>query len=67
MRVIDENTVTDAVLEQMSGTADPRLKEVMSQIFPACALISRWRRKRKAPGPAALAPTRRRSPFSVHL
>src|ERR1700722_67821 len=30
MRVIDENTVTDAVVEQMSSTANPRLKEVMS-------------------------------------
>jgi len=29
MRAIDENTVTDAVLEQMASTADPRLKEVM--------------------------------------
>ena len=32
MRVIDENTVTDAVLEQMSSTADPRLKEVMAAL-----------------------------------
>ena len=32
MRVIDENTVTDAVLDQMSSTADPRLKEVMAAL-----------------------------------
>jgi hydroxyquinol 1,2-dioxygenase len=29
MRTIDENTVTDAVLEQMSSTENPRLKEIM--------------------------------------
>ena len=29
MRLMDENTVTDAVLEQMANTQDPRLKEVM--------------------------------------
>jgi hydroxyquinol 1,2-dioxygenase len=32
MRVIDENTVTDAVVEQMSSTANPRLKEVMGAL-----------------------------------
>jgi hydroxyquinol 1,2-dioxygenase len=32
MRVIDENTVTDAVLEQMSTTSDARLKEVMASL-----------------------------------
>jgi len=30
MRAIDENTITDAALEQMSSTPDPRLKEVLS-------------------------------------
>jgi len=30
MRVIDENTITDAVLEQMSSTPSPRLKEIMA-------------------------------------
>ena len=30
MRTIDENTVTDAVLEQMSSTENPRLKEIMA-------------------------------------
>lgn len=28
MKVIDENTITDAVIEQMSGTPDPRLKQI---------------------------------------
>jgi protocatechuate 3,4-dioxygenase beta subunit len=32
MRVIDENTITEAVLEQMSSTPDPRLKEVMAAL-----------------------------------
>src|SRR5579871_1319629 len=32
MRLMDENTVTDAVLEQMENTPDPRLKEVMSSL-----------------------------------
>jgi hydroxyquinol 1,2-dioxygenase len=30
MRTLDEHTITDAVLEQMSTTADPRLKEIMA-------------------------------------
>jgi protocatechuate 3,4-dioxygenase beta subunit len=29
MRAIDHNTITDAALEQMSSTADPRLKQIM--------------------------------------
>lgn len=32
MRLMDENTVTDAVIEQMANTPDPRLKEVMSAL-----------------------------------
>jgi protocatechuate 3,4-dioxygenase beta subunit len=32
MRVIDENTITDAALEQMSGTPDPRLKQIMAAL-----------------------------------
>ena len=32
MRLMDGNTVTDAVLEQMSTTADPRLKQVMAAL-----------------------------------
>lgn len=32
MRVIDENTITDAALDQMSSTPDPRLKEIMSSL-----------------------------------
>lgn len=32
MRVIDENTITDAVLEQMASTPDPRLKEIMAAL-----------------------------------
>ena len=32
MRLIDENTVTDAVLEQMASTSDARLKEVMGAL-----------------------------------
>jgi protocatechuate 3,4-dioxygenase beta subunit len=30
IRAIDENTITDAVIEQMSQTADERLKEIMN-------------------------------------
>jgi protocatechuate 3,4-dioxygenase beta subunit len=30
MRTIDENTVTDAVIEQMSSTENPRIKEIMA-------------------------------------
>ncbi|HEY5813252.1 MAG TPA: hypothetical protein VIT23_11445 [Terrimicrobiaceae bacterium] len=29
MRAIDHNTITDAAIEQMSGTPDPRLKQIM--------------------------------------
>lgn len=29
MRVIDEYTITDAAIEQMAGTPDPRLKQIM--------------------------------------
>jgi hydroxyquinol 1,2-dioxygenase len=32
MRAIDENTITDAALEQMSGTPDPRLREIMESL-----------------------------------
>jgi hydroxyquinol 1,2-dioxygenase len=32
MRAIDENTITDAALDQMSSTPDPRLKEIMSSL-----------------------------------
>jgi len=32
MRVIDENTITDATVEQMSSTANPRLKEIMAAL-----------------------------------
>jgi len=32
MRVIDENTITDAALEQMSSTANPRLKQIMASL-----------------------------------
>ncbi|MGA8872675.1 MAG: dioxygenase [Candidatus Acidiferrales bacterium] len=32
MRVIDENTITDAALDQMSSTPNPRLKEIMSSL-----------------------------------
>jgi protocatechuate 3,4-dioxygenase beta subunit len=32
MRVIDENTITDAALEQMSSTPDPRFKEIFSAL-----------------------------------
>jgi protocatechuate 3,4-dioxygenase beta subunit len=32
MRAIDEITITDAAIEQMSGTPDPRLKEVMASL-----------------------------------
>ena len=30
MRTIDENTITDAVLQQMASTENPRLKEIMA-------------------------------------
>ncbi|HTU35270.1 MAG TPA: dioxygenase [Candidatus Acidoferrum sp.] len=30
MRAIDQNTITDAALEQMSSTPDPRFREIMS-------------------------------------
>lgn len=32
MRVIDENTITDAALDQMSSTPNPRLREIMSSL-----------------------------------
>ncbi len=32
MRVIDENTITDAALEQMSKTPNPRLKQIMAAL-----------------------------------
>ena len=32
VRTINENTVTDAVIEQMSGTPDPRFKEIMASL-----------------------------------
>ena len=32
MRAIDHNTITDAALEQMSTTSDPRLKQIMESL-----------------------------------
>ena len=32
MRNIDENTITDAVLQRIAGTANPRLKQVMTSL-----------------------------------
>jgi protocatechuate 3,4-dioxygenase beta subunit len=32
MRVIDENTITDAALEQMSSTPNPRMREIMASL-----------------------------------
>jgi hydroxyquinol 1,2-dioxygenase len=32
MRVIDENTITDVALEQMSSTPDPRFKQIMASL-----------------------------------
>jgi hydroxyquinol 1,2-dioxygenase len=32
MRAIDENTITDAALEQMASTPDPRLKQIMAAL-----------------------------------
>src|SRR6202041_625052 len=32
MRVIDENTITDAAVEQMSSTPNPRLREIMASL-----------------------------------
>jgi hydroxyquinol 1,2-dioxygenase len=31
-RAIDENTITDAALDQMAGTTDPRLKQIMESL-----------------------------------
>ena len=39
MRAIDENTITDAALEQMSGTPDPRLREIMESLGAPLARI----------------------------
>jgi len=38
MLAIDENTITDAALEQMSATSDRRLKQIMAALSapPAC-------------------------------
>ena len=32
MRVIDEKTITDAALEQMSGTPSPRFRQIMASL-----------------------------------
>lgn len=32
MRVIDENTITDAALEQMSSTPNPRMRQIMASL-----------------------------------
>src|ERR1700746_775790 len=32
MRVIDENTITDAVIDQMSAAKDERLKQIMESL-----------------------------------
>lgn len=32
MRIIDENTITDVVIEQMSSTPNPRLKQIMEAL-----------------------------------
>ena len=32
MFAIDENTITDAAIQQMSGTSDPRLKQIMDSL-----------------------------------
>jgi hydroxyquinol 1,2-dioxygenase len=32
MRVIDENSITEAALDQMAGTPNPRLREIMSSL-----------------------------------
>src|ERR1700759_5518772 len=32
MRAIDHNTITDAAIEQMSTTPDPRLKQIMESL-----------------------------------
>jgi len=32
LRAIDENTITDAAIEQMAGTPDPRLKQIMESL-----------------------------------
>jgi protocatechuate 3,4-dioxygenase beta subunit len=33
MRRIDENTITDAVMEQIAGTEDPRFKQIMTSLI----------------------------------
>jgi hydroxyquinol 1,2-dioxygenase len=42
MRAIDENTITDLALEQMSGTPNPRLREIMSSLV---GHLHRWARE----------------------
>ena len=32
MRAIDEHTITEAALDQMASTPDPRLKEIMAAL-----------------------------------
>src|SRR6266496_3817466 len=32
LRAIDENTITDAAIEQMASTPDPRLKQIMESL-----------------------------------
>ena len=32
LRAIDENTITDAAIEQMASTPDPRLKRIMASL-----------------------------------
>jgi hypothetical protein len=43
MKAIDHNTITDAALEQMSGTSDPRLKQIMVLLCAICTSSrGRW-------------------------
>src|ERR1700692_1172485 len=42
LRAIDENTITDAAIEQMAGTPHPRLKQIME---PLVRHLHAWARE----------------------
>jgi len=42
LRAIDENTITDAAIEQMAATPNPRLKQIME---PLVRHLHAWARE----------------------
>ena len=42
LRAIDENTITDAAIEQMAATPNPRLKQIME---PLVRYLHAWARE----------------------